>query len=549
MRFQVLAGSVVALGLLLVAAACTTETIYQTVPGDTDAGSSGTSGRGSSGKGTSGTSGGEEEEEEDAGGSSSSSSSSSSGSSGNPSQGIKSDVLAQGTLTLVGLAGDDAIYVEFSQSGNAIKAVPIAGGTPTKIADYNPDDPLGVAGGAVAIWTGVPATGPERGTLNVWTRATGLKTDVATNSVPGLFAASADGSRIAFTQGATVNGAGNALESAEVGIRDTAAAANAATLTGTGVGAGNAVNLATTSCDPDWGFVGKVFIAAHCTGTSATAVNAKVLLVPDGATPTVTRLDASGSATPAMQPFWLADATASKVLYMTTSTKQLRVREVGGDAINIDTDVAQPVLLSDGSAVIYRKTSGELVKATVAATPVTTPLATGVKSIVGLSGDQKQVLFHKLDRVQQLADLHVVDHTAATPSPVVIEATASVLPAGFNGASSHVLFLGDVGATGASLKSIPVGGGTAKTIAQGTLGARAVSQGNGAIFLSNRKQLGQPPNTINVFDLSFVDTVAGGQPLKINDSMPQGEFRLKGKRLVYSKLAQQGSGLYAATLP
>jgi hypothetical protein len=207
------------------------------------------------------------------------------------------------------------------------------------------------------------------------------------------------------------------------------------------------------------------------------------------------------------------------------------------------------VLLSDGSAVIYRKTSGELVKATIEATPTKTQLADGVKSILGVSADRKQVLFHKLDRVQQLADLHVVDHTAATPSPVVIEATASVLPAGFNGSSSHVLFLGDVGASGASLKSISVGGGTSKTVAQGTVGARPVSEGNGAIILTNPKKLGQPPNTINVFDLSFVDAVAGGQPLKINDSMPQGEFRLKGKRLVYSKLAQQGSGLYAATLP
>lgn len=544
MRFQFLAGTVVSLGLLLVAAACTTETIYQTVPGDTDAGSSGTSGRGSSGRTTSsGASGGEEEEEDDGG--------SSGTSSGNPSQGIKSDVLAQGALTLVGLAGDDAIYVEFSQSGTEVKAVPIAGGTPTKIADYDLSDPLGVVGGAVAIWTGVPADGPRRGTLNVWTRATGMKTGVATDSVPGIFAASADGSRIAFTQGATLNEAGNAVESAEVGVRDTAAADNAITLTGTGVGAGNAVNVAATNCRPDWGFVGKVLIAAHCTGTSPDAVNAKILLVPDGATPTLTRLDATGSAAPAMQPFWLADATASKVLYMTNATRQVRVRQVGGDVTNIDTDVAQPALLSDGSAVIYLKTTGELIKATVAESPEKTTLAEGVKSILYVSADEKQILFRKLDRVQQLADLHVVDHTAATPSPVVIEATASVIPAGFNGASSHVLFLGDVGGSGASLKSIPVAGGTAKTVAQNTFGARLVSEGNGAVVTTNPKQLGQPPNTITVFDLSFVDGVAGGQPLKINESMPQGEFRLKGKRLVYSKFVLQGNdnGLYAATLP
>ena len=48
-----------------------------------------------------------------------------------------------------------------------------------------------------------------------------------------LFRATADGSRIAFTQGVTVGDDGPT--SAPVGVRDTAATANAATLTGTGV--------------------------------------------------------------------------------------------------------------------------------------------------------------------------------------------------------------------------------------------------------------------------------------------------------------------------
>ncbi len=548
MRFPLLAGSVFSLGLLLVASACTTETIIQTVPPDNaDDGSSGSSGRGSSGRKPSTSSGGEEEEEEgSSSGGSSSGGSSSGGSSGGPSQGLKSDVLAQGTVSLLGLAGDDAIYFEFSQDTLSLRAVPIAGGAPTKIADIGDNDDAVVSGGAVAIWTSISG---RRGTLNVWTRATGLKTNVATDSVYGLFAASEDGTRIAFSQNATLNEEGTALQSTQVGIRDTDAASDAATLTGT-----TAVNLVTQSCPPYWGFVGKVFIAAHCTGTASAgsiATNAKVLRVPDGAPATVTRLDAASlTVAGTAVPFWIADATASKVLYITTSNSQARVAQVGGDTLDFDTNVAQVLLLSDGSAVIYRKATGELVKATTADKPVTTTLAEGVKAVVALSRDERKLTFRKLDRTAQgLSDLHVVDHTAATPSPVAIESTAAVFPTGFTATSSHALFLGDFSATGPALKAIPVGGGTATAIATGTIvGALSPAEGTGVVFLSNPKQLGTPPSAFNVFDLNFVD-VSGGQTAKINESVPQGEYVFRGKRLVYSKLAAQGSGLYAVTLP
>ena len=66
--------------------------------------------------------------------------------------------------------------------------------------------------------------------------------------------------------------------------------------------------------------------------------------------------------------------------------------------------------------------------------------------------------------------------------------------------------------------------------------------------VSNPKQVGQAPNEFTVFDLAHVDA-ATGKVSTIADNVPEGEFGTKDKRIVYSRFTQQGSGLYAATLP
>lgn len=541
MRIQWLIGGVASFGLLLAAAACggTDDPGLGGAPAE-DAGSSGSNKK----PGSSGSSGDTDpddpgDDEKDSGKSSSSS--------GGPT--LKSTTLVQGDLLLLGLAGDDAIYIEFGQDAATLNAVPIAGGTATKIAELGDEDDWLLNGGAVALWTNVDGA---RGTLNVWTRATGLKTNVAANSlVGGLFRATADGSRIAFTQDATVDGQG-APTSAPVGVRDTAAATNAASLTGTGANTGNALNIAAASgCAPRMSFAGKVFFATFCTGTTANATNAKLVSVADGTTATVVRLDAASGA-PALKPVYSADSAGSKVFTIASANSAGMLITLGNTVAraNLENDVADGFMLQDGSAVVFRTTGNALKKATTAAAPVVTPIvAADVKGILGASRDNKQVLFNKLDRSgnSPLIDINIVDHTAAAPAAIALVPTLAAVPAGFTGSSAHVVFIGDISQTGAKLKSVPVAGGTAKDLTD-TVGAIPVGAGTGVVFASNPSQVGQAPNQFTISDIGYVDAVAA-KPSKIADSVPEGEFALKDKRLVYSRFAQQGSGLYAVTLP
>ncbi len=538
MRSQILIGGVASIGLLLAVAACSDGTT-DAGPGSEDAGSSGSSGKSSSSSGSSGT---DPDDEKDAGKKKDAGSSS-----GGPT--LSSDTLAQGDQQLLAIAGDDAIYFDFGQT-TTLYAVPIAGSVaPTKIADIGDNDDLLVNGGAVAVWTNIDAKG--FGTLNVWTRATGLKTNVATGSGSGaFFRASEDGSRIAFTQNLAVDGS-NKLVSLEVGVRDTSATTNAATLSGT-TAAGNAFNYASAAgdCAPSMGFAGKVFFAQFCTGTDANAKDAKLVTVAANGTQVV-RLDAAANnaagtlkGTSSFVPS--EDGTKLYVESKTGAGLFITVGTAGGTLI--ENNVAEGFMLPDGSAVIYRTTGNVLKKATTATPPVPTTLAAAdAKGLLGISPDGKNILFHKLDPQGDfdLVDVNIVDHTAATPSAVALVPTNTALPIGVNGANSHFVFATDITETGAKLSSIAIAGGAAKTLGD-TLGAILAPAGTGALSITNVEE--EPDGQFTISDLTHYDTVTG-KSSKVADSVPDGEIQVKAKRVVYTRYAAQGSGVYAVTLP
>ena len=455
---------------------------------------------------------------------------------------ITSKLLAEGDLVLFGLAGDDAIYVELGWEGNSLHVVPIVGGSSSKIADLGDDDQLVIDGGAVAFWTDMNG---ERGTLNVWTRATGLLTNVASNSMAGtLFRASADGSRIAFSQDATLTAQGKPASTA-IGVRDVTASTNAATLSGQ-----TALNLASGNCSPQIGFSEKVFFASFCTGTSANAADAKLVAVSAGATAEITRLDAASvDAAGTLKPVFAADASGTKVFTITNGNAGMLI-SVADPASRVTFDegaVAEGHFLPDGSSVIYRTIEGALKKATFASPQTaSTMVAADVKGVLSVSADNKQILFHKqdFDPETYLSDVHVVDHTASTFAPFALVPTPTAFPVGFTGSSSHVLYLGDITDTSATLKASPVGGGAAKNLVD-AIGALPADTGTGVVYLTNAVDAGG----FIVLDLGFVDAAQGGQPAPIADSVPDGEFAFRGKRLVYSRFADQGSGIYAASLP
>ncbi|MBX3202894.1 MAG: hypothetical protein KF894_32505, partial [Labilithrix sp.] len=213
-------------------------------------------------------------------------------------------------------------------------------------------------------------------------------------------------------------------------------------------------------------------------------------------------------------------------------------------------DVADGTMLADGSGIVFRTTGNALKKASTASPPVvSTVLGADVKGLIRLSPDGKSLIFNKLDRQQgnPLIDINAIDHTAAVPTAVSIVPTAAGVPLGFSGSSAFVFFLGDVGQSGAKLKSMPAAGGPTRVLAD-AVGALAVGEGTGAVFAANPKQAGQAPSQFTVLELGHVDG-ATGKVSKIADGIPEGEFAAKDKRLVYSRIAQQGSGLFAVTLP
>ena len=463
---------------------------------------------------------------------------------------LPADTLAEGDVILNGLAGDDAIYIDLGQ--NSLHAVPIAGGAAVKIADLTDDSTFEISGGAVAVWTGITGTGAATlGTLNVWTRATGYKTAVATSSRPGsFFAASDDGSRIAFSQGIVVDA--DKLTSVPIGVRDTAAGTNAVTLTDA-----NAINFAADDCPPAMGFAGKVFFAQFCTGTDESATDARLVTVAATGT-TVDRLDAAAADPGTLKPGTFSpDDTGTKVFAIASANSAGKVFTIGGAAATFETDIELGVMLPDGSAVIFQTTAGALKKATAVEAPVVTTLAPSIKGLLALAPNGKNLIFHvgeleETDHPELYAqlDLHALDPSAATPAPTALVPSSTAFPASYNGAATHFLFFGDITETSAKLKSIPIGGGTAKDVAD-TDTVFPAETGTDVVFTTNPQEVGPTDEEFVTFDLKHVDSVAGGAAELVALGVPSGETMIKGKRVVYSRVNAQGKGIgiFGATLP
>lgn len=545
MRHSLLVGGVVSLGALM-AVACSSSS-NGGVPDD-DAGSSGTSG--TSG-GTSGTSGG------------TSGTSGTSGSSGDPDGGDGGDggpstvtTLKKGASVLVGVTSDGyAAYIAITGTTASLEVIPVAGGTATVLLpSFAQTDGVRVSGSTVAYWTGV-TTGV--GTLGYWTKATGVKAAVSTTSAKNFFFSNPDSSRIAFSVGATATATGTSLA-----VTTPALASPTPVLTG----ANYAINLASAvppavdkpaTCVPDIGFTGKALFAAYCTGVAATATDARLVTVPDGATPAVKRLDAvTAGAAESVQPLWSASTAGDKV-FTINSAPNARGRIIFNAATvtsaTLDVDTQDGVMLDDGSSVVFRVenaagTTKAIRRATAVAAPVTTDLvATAAEGLLSISRDQKHALYHTLPfSADGLVDIRVL---STTPPPALtdIVPTAAAYPFGFTGDNTTVLYQTDPDANGiGKLKSKPVAGGAEKTLATNMYDLRPLTTGAGVLILDNPKQVtGQKILTV---DIKYLDVAAGGTPKLLADTVPTTSFIVSGTRLVYSLLGT-GAGVYSTTIP
>lgn len=588
MRAQLLIATTLASGLITLGVACGTDTVYvyedAGATNGTSSGSSGKSSSGSSGKSSSGSSGnsssGTTGDDDDTTSSSSSSGSTSgstsssgghdAGSDGGSSSGfpvLPSTKLVDGdNSVLLAIVGDDALFRTFpAASGDPsdIFVVPLAGGTPEKLWSIGATDSQSISGVVIAHWSNV-ANGV--GNLDVWSRASGLKTGIATNSVAGLIRGSADGSRIAFGQDATL--AGNKPNSTAIGVRGISDTTNIVTLSG----ATGQVNLASSACAPQLSFAGQTFFAEFCNGTVATQNLARLVALPAGST-TLKRIDAADDAsanTLAGNVRFSTDATGAKIVAAslggTNNTgKVYTVANPGTGVIDLE---GFPTALGgtlytmtpDGTHVLYRlapnaTTAGDLKAAVVTASPATIKtISAGVLAITNVSLDGHSLMFRKLAPASNLVDINLVDFSVAAPAPTAILADAKGLPLGFTGNSAQAVYIDGTPLPAAPpiLKSKPVAGGAGKDLVMNAVGGRAPSVGTGFLFFTNVQN--GTSSFPTVADINYVDAATGSAPKKISSGVPiasnDTEFFLSGKKVVYTRLLPAGEeGIYTITLP
>ncbi len=529
MRLSLLVSSVSCVSLLALAAACGSGDDPQVTE---DAGTGSPDGGRRPGTSTSGDPG-------------TSSTSSSSGDGGGSTSSSGGTILRAGEAFVLDVTADgQVIYFAANGAAASVEAVPAAGGQQVVIdANVDPEnDTVGVSGAAVGIWKAVSAdTG--LGTFSFWTRTTSTKANVATGSVATLFAASDDGTRIAFS----VNGSD---ASTDLAVTSTATPVATAVLTGT-----SAINIASQSCFPDTSFVGKRLFSAHCPGVSPNAEAARLYTVADGAT-TPVRLDANGAANGTIYPLWMSD-TAGMKLFATSSSQASNgllfdVATPGAPVAVLDPSTVDGFMLNDGSAAIYRTTEAGVAgirRGTAVASPVKTtlvaePAQPSQLTLAGKSADATKLLLTTLTPVDDLTDVKVADVSTANQTPVAIVATASARPIGFTRGGTHVVYLTDLTANGNTLKARPVAGGAEITIAQ-NIAALGFGPGGWVVIVDNEKVVDADLST---FDLKTMDLTKGGQPALVS-SNALSDFYVTGQKVVYTKVAQQGAGIYAADLP
>lgn len=520
MRVGFVFAGVASLGLLTVMAACTTEeVVVQGAAAD----------------------GGVE-------GGSSSSSGSSGADAAPPDITITPTQLKDTVAVVVGITSDDYVVYVTLGTPATLEAIPVAGGTSEVIEspfDVN-TTAVAVAGGAVGYWTNLSAT--QIGTFNLWTKAGGKKAALNNASSTELFAATEDGTRVAFSVSATET-------QSDIALADSATAA--AITTGI-LDVADRVNLAaatavTPTCSPNLRFAKKNLVAAFCVGTADTDNNARLYWVPEGSDVEV-RLDDVGTGTAAgpIKPFYLFDKNATKLFAVAQSTASTGRIITPAATAGASTSVALEdgvalagFLTDDGSSIVYRTTTGGIRRASTGPTPAPKTLVAAAKSFLGVSPDQTKLFFRTLDAVNNLIDIATSDATTENQTPKALVSTASTRPVGLTGAGDFIVYLTDLSANGNTLKSQPTIGGAEQTLTSNIAAAAPALAGEGIVLLVDPVQRSNVVYT----SLKYVNAKTGDVSNVFADNVPQGGVAFTKDKIVYSKVAATGAGIFVATMP
>lgn len=374
---------------------------------------------------------------------------------------------------------------------------PVSGASTVLAARFAPRDQVRVAGKVVAFWAAVDASGI--GELGVWTRAGGLE-QVGAGSLSGVFSASEDGSRIAFSSNA---GAGR---TSDISVGSSTLSAAPAVVIRSAVAAAPA-------CQISLAFVQSRLFAATCTQGE----NAPTIRSVSKDNEVLTVLSSAKNA-------WATDATGTKVLVISSGGVASVHTIPGNQTTVIDQHVASGKLTPDGNSVVYLTEAGDLKKSFSTTVPLgLQTLATGIRGIdvfaPGLSyalvsstapdATNRNLVRHDIELHSISPGLSFIP-TPTEPEPLVSSPTG--LAVGFVSDGGLAVYLSDLPAMGlplGTLKAHAVAGREDVVLAHEALTPRLLdsrAQSSRIVFADHPKLEG---DRLAAVDVEIVDAATG----------------------------------------
>jgi hypothetical protein len=324
---------------------------------------------------------------------------------------------ADPVLALVGTTSDGVVvYTREKSTTTSLEWLdPSTKATGVIAAQWTNDDKVVIAGRVVAAWSG--------GSLFV--SSNGASKNLSTSSAPGVFAASDDGSRIAYVS----NGS---LIASDVTVAP----------------------ISVDACAPKLSFVGSRFLAASCDAASGDA--------------TVRTVDDAGRvvtiASSAKNDFATDDA--ADLVFVISSSGVASVHSLpDGVSTHIDDDVAWGRLSADGRAVVYRTNANVLKRAGTVSPIDPSTLDENVRGVVDVAPgfDQALTFSNPPDTANpsvvrfdlQLTPIPQGKPLIPTPTkPTVLLRTSTGELVGFPEVGDRALYVVDLPATGLAIGTL-----------------------------------------------------------------------------------------------
>ena len=434
---------------------------------------------------------------------------------------------------IVGVTEDGFVAYVTTQSPPQLKVVAATGGTPTVLSEDFPTRTsfASVSGGAVGFWTRVDG---KLGTFNVWTQAAGRKVNLTNkeDSVEGIFWASTDGTRIAFS----VEGM-NA--STDLAVLDTASV-----VTQTVGILDTRISLTDpTDCPPNFEFKGRLLVGAYC--APGFVSSAQLHLVRDGSAVDV-RLD--NRTTGLIRPSW-ASNTAVTMFFVTSVNDNGYLISSSGNtstATLVEGNIAPATgfFTPNADSVVYRSRALGLRRASTGGSPAPSTVIGETRTIQAISPDQTKVVVDT-EKSATFTDLRSTDVTSAGRTPVDLVSTPTAYLLDFTEDSAFVLYLTDWNGNNLQLVSQPALGGEVKVLSQGILRPDVINleTGPGALVLAGAVGA-RSIKYVNASTARVTDIVTDASVDPANDGL-----KVRNRKVAYITSRGTQPGLYGIALP